>query len=218
MNSKSTFMPDALWRYIEQSWLKEPPILARLREETAHLPEAACQISPDQGQLMTVLTRLIGARRALEIGVFTGYSSIATALGLPDDGELVACDVSEEYTNVARRYWKEAGVDHKIRLMLAPAAETCQRMLDEGQAGTFDCAFIDADKPAYPTYWELTLKLLRPGGMVLVDNVFRDGSVANPDDRDADTIRSFNASLYRDDRVDLALIPIADGLTIARKR
>lgn len=184
------------------------------------MPNAGLQISADQGQLMTLLVRLMGARRALEIGVFTGYSSIAVALGLPPDGELVACDVSDEYTAVACRYWQEAGISDRVKLHLGPAADTLKRLVEEGQEGTFDVAFIDADKPSYPTYYELCLMLLRQGGMLLVDNVFWSGKVADDKINDEGTVqmRSFNAQLAIDDRIDLAIIPIGDGLTIARKR
>jgi predicted O-methyltransferase YrrM len=167
-----------------------------------------------------MLIRLSGARKVLEIGVYTGYSSISMALGMPKDGELVACDVSDEYTSVARRYWKEAGLDSLVTLHIAPAVETLQRLLDEGQAGTFDAVFIDADKPSYPAYYEMSLKLLRTGGMILVDNVFWSGKVADPSviDEGTQQMRDFNALLARDDRIDIAIIPMADGLTVARKR
>ncbi|HEY0867358.1 MAG TPA: class I SAM-dependent methyltransferase [Fimbriimonas sp.] len=220
MENKSFLMPHAFWQYVESTWMREPEILRRLREETATMPNAGLQISADQGQLMTLLVRLMGARRALEIGVFTGYSSIAVALGLPPDGELVACDVSDEYTAVACRYWQEAGISDRVKLHLGPAADTLKRLVEEGQEGTFDVAFIDADKPSYPTYYELCLMLLRQGGMLLVDNVFWSGKVADDKINDEGTVqmRSFNAQLAIDDRIDLAIIPIGDGLTIARKR
>ncbi len=200
--------------------LREPPLLLALREETSELTQRSMQISPEQGQFMALLARLIGARRCLEVGVFTGYSSLATALALPDDGRIVACDVSEEWTAVARRYWKEAGVAHKIELRLAPATETLDALLAQGQAGTFDFAFIDADKTNYLAYYERTLALLRTGGLVLVDNTLWSGRVADPEVADADTValRHFNEVLHRDERVDLSLLPLGDGLTLARKR
>jgi caffeoyl-CoA O-methyltransferase len=178
------------------------------------------QISPEQGQFMALLARLTGARRCLEVGVFTGYSSLVTALALPVDGSIVACDVSEEWTAVARRYWREAGVAHKIELRLAPATETLDELLAQGQAGTFDFAFIDADKTNYLAYYERTLSLLRTGGLVLVDNTLWSGRVADPEVADADTVslRHFNEVLHRDERVDLSLLPLGDGLTLARKR
>jgi caffeoyl-CoA O-methyltransferase len=200
--------------------LREPPLLLALREETAALTQRSMQISPEQGQFMALLTRLIDARRCLEVGVFTGYSSLATALALPEGGHLVACDVSEEWTSVARRYWQQAGVAHKIRLHLAPAVDTLDALLVQGQAGTFDFAFIDADKTNYLEYYERTLALLRTGGLVLIDNTLWSGKVADPEVSDADTValRHFNEVLHHDERVDLSLLPMGDGLTLARKR
>jgi predicted O-methyltransferase YrrM len=194
--------------------------LLALREETAQLAQRAMQISPEQGQFMALLARLTGARRCLEVGVFTGYSSLATALALPDDGRIVACDVSEEWTSVARRYWQRAGVDHKIDLRLAPASETLDALLAAGNGGTFDFAFIDADKTGYLAYYERALALLRTGGLALIDNTLWSGRVADPEVADADTValRHFNEVLHRDERVDLSLLPIGDGLTLARKR
>lgn len=177
------------------------------------------QIAPEQGQFMALLVRLIGARRALEIGVFTGYSSIAVALAMPDDGVLTACDVSEEYTRVARRYWAEAGVDRKIELRLGPAVETLDKLIDEGHGGTYDFAFIDADKESYADYYERTLRLVRPKGLILLDNVLRDGRVVDPEVSDPATeaIRAINRKLHTDDRVFISMIPVADGLTLAMK-
>jgi predicted O-methyltransferase YrrM len=213
-----SFFPEPLQDYMIEHWLREPDILRRLREETAAHPRAGLQIPPDQGQLMGMIVRLTGARRCLEIGVFTGYSSLAVALALPPDGELVALDVSEEYTDVARRYWAEAGVADLVRLHLAPALETLGRLVAAGE--TFDLAFIDADKANYPAYFEQALALLRPGGVILIDNVLFHGRVIDPEAKDPDTeaIRQLNASLHHDERIDLALIPIGDGVTIARKR
>jgi predicted O-methyltransferase YrrM len=178
------------------------------------------QIAPEQGQLMAVLARMIGARRAIEVGVFTGYSSLVVALALPPDGKLLACDVSEEYTVVAQRYWREAGVDHKIDLRLAPALDTLDGLLAGGEAGRFDFAFIDADKERYTDYYERCLALLRPGGLILIDNVLWSGEVADPavTSPAVVAIRELNRKLHHDDRIDLSLLPIADGLTLARKR
>jgi len=178
------------------------------------------QIAPEQGQLMGLLARLVGARQAIEVGVFTGYSSLCVAQALPADGRLVACDVNAEWTAVARRYWAEAGVSDRVELRLAPAIQTLQSLLDNGEAGQFDFAFIDAHKPEYTDYYELILELLRPGGLVAVDNVLWSGRVADPADQTEDTvaIRAFNERLATDDRIDLSVVPIGDGLTLARKR
>jgi len=220
MSNRSIVLTDSLYEYMCDVSLREPPLLLALREETAELTQRSMQISPEQGQFMALLVRLTGARRCLEIGVFTGYSSLATALALPDDGRVIACDVSEEWTAVARRYWKRAGVDHKIDLRLAPATETLDALVAEGQGGTFDFAFIDADKINYLAYYERTLALLRTGGLALVDNTLWSGRVADPEVADADTValRHFNEVLHRDERVDLSLLPLGDGLTAVRKR
>jgi predicted O-methyltransferase YrrM len=215
-----SFFPESLYEYLKSVSLREPPILQRLREETAAHPRAVMQISPDQGQFIALLVQLLGARRTLEVGVFTGYSSLAVALALPADGSIVACDVSEEYTAIARRYWKEAGVDHMIDLRLRPALETLRDMLARGEHGRFDFAFIDADKSNYEGYYECSLELLRPGGLIAVDNVLWSGRVADPAENDADTValRAFNRKLHADARVSLSMLPIADGLTLALKR
>jgi predicted O-methyltransferase YrrM len=220
MRNKSPFIPDGLWGYMVENWLQEPEVLARLREETAAMPESGLQISADQGQLMTVLTRVAGVRKAIEVGVFTGYSSTCVALGLPDDGQLVAFDISEPFTNVAKRYWREAGVEDKIKLVLGPGEARLRDLLAERGPGAFDAAFIDADKPNYPVYYELCLDLLKPNGFILVDNVFWGGKVGDPADTSEETerIRKFNAALHQDERIDLAIIPIGDGLTLARKK
>jgi predicted O-methyltransferase YrrM len=212
---------DKLEAYIQDVSLREPEILTRLRVETSKQPHAAMQISPEQGQFMALLVETIGARRCLEVGVFTGYSSLVVALALPQDGRIVACDVSEEYTSVARRYWAEAGVAHKIDLRIAPAVETLDRLLEGGQAGSFDFAFIDADKPNYDNYYERALKLLRPGGIVAIDNVLWGGSVIKKEkDKDPNTlaIRALNQKIKADNRVTISLLTIGDGLTIVRKR
>jgi len=220
MSNRSITLTDSLYEYMNEVSLREPPLLLALREETAAMTRRSMQISPEQGQFMALIARLIGARRCLEVGVFTGYSSLATALALPDDGSIVACDVSEEWTSVARRYWQQAGVTHKVELHIAPATDTLDALLAQGQAGTFDFAFIDADKTNYLAYYERTLALLRTGGLVLVDNTLWSGKVADPEFADADTValRHFNEVLHRDERVDLSLLPIGDGLTLARKR
>ena len=220
MSNRSIMLTDSLYEYLTDVSLRESPLLLALREETSKLTQRSMQISPEQGQFMALLARLTGARRCLEVGVFTGYSSLVTALALPDDGSIVACDVSEEWTAVARRYWREAGVVHKIELRLAPASETLDNLLAQGQAGTFDFAFIDADKTSYLAYYERTLALLRTGGLALVDNRLWSGRVADPEVADADTValRHFNEVLHRDERVDLSLLPMGDGLTVVRKR
>jgi predicted O-methyltransferase YrrM len=220
MSNRSIVLTDSLYDYMNDVSLREAPLLLALREETAELSQRRMQISPEQGQFMALLVRLTGARRCLEVGVFTGYSSLATALALPDAGRIVACDVSEEWTAVARRYWQRAGVDHKIDLRLAPAIGTLDELVAAGHGGTFDFAFIDADKTSYLAYYERTLVLLRTGGLVLIDNTLWSGRVADPEVADADTValRHFNEVLHRDERVDLSLLPLGDGLTLARKR
>ena len=220
MSRQSIGLDDRLHRYLLEASLREPPALARLREETAGHPRAGMQISPEQGQFMQLLLKLMGARRVVEVGVFTGYSSLAMALALPPGGRILACDVSEEYTAVARRHWAAAGVAARIELVLAPARETLEARLAAGEAGSYDFAFIDADKGGYLDYYERVLELLRPGGLVAVDNTLWSGAVADPGDRAPDTtaLREFNARLRDDDRVDLSLVPIGDGLTLARKR
>jgi len=220
MTNRSISLTDSLYEYLLTVSLREPDLLRRLRVETAAHPQSRMQIAPEQGQFMALLARLLDARRCLEVGVFTGYSSLAVALALPDDGRIVACDVSEEWTAVARRYWAEAGVEHKIDLRLAPALDTLQALLASGEAGTFDFAFLDADKENYPRYYELALELVRPGGLIVVDNTLWSGRVADPANDEATTIalREFNLRLHGDERIDLSLVPIGDGLTLARKR
>ena len=220
MPKQSIGLDDRLYDYLLGASLREPDILRRLRDETAAMPMSMMQISPEQGQFMGLIIELIGARRTLELGVFTGYSSLSVALALPDDGHITACDVSEEYTAVARRYWAEAGVAHKIDLRLAPGTETLDALLAEGAQGISDFAFVDALKTEYADYYERLLELLRPGGLIAVDNVLWDGRVADPDDNGEDTvaIRAFNEKVRDDQRVTLCLLPLADGLTLARKR
>jgi caffeoyl-CoA O-methyltransferase len=220
MSRRTIQLTDALHEYLLAVSLREPPLLRGLREETAAQPSAGMQISPEQGQFMGLLARLTGARRCLEIGVFTGYSSLSVALALPEDGRIVACDVSEPWTAIARRYWREAGVEGRIDLRLGPALDTLDRLLATGEAASYDLAFIDADKENYLGYYERVLQLLRPGGLVVVDNTLWDGRVADPENAEPDTvaIRHFNEHLAHDERVDLSLLPIGDGLTLARKR
>jgi caffeoyl-CoA O-methyltransferase len=209
-----------LYDYILRRSLREPPLLAELRGETARLPLHMMQISPDQGQFMGLLVEMLGVRQAIEIGTFTGYSSLVVALAMPADGRLIACDISQEYTAIARRFWAQAGVTHKIDLKLAPALDTVAELIAAGRAGSFDFAFIDADKKNYDGYYEAVLKLLRPGGVVAIDNVLWDGAVIETDKNDEDTvaIRKLNAKLKDDARVNLSIVPIGDGLTLARKR
>jgi predicted O-methyltransferase YrrM len=210
----------ALADYVDTNWLRESALKRRLRDETAKMPGAGMQISAHQGQQMALLARIIGARRAVEVGTFTGYSALCVAEALPEDGKLWCCDVSEEWTKVARRYWKEAGLESRIELTIAPATGTLDWLLAQGLAGQLDLAFIDADKENYDAYYERCLKLVRRGGLVLIDNVLWGGSVANMADKDADTqaIRALNAKLKSDQRVDLALFNVGDGMTCALKR
>lgn len=216
----SFLIPESLATYVENSWLREADVLRELREETAQMENASMQIAADQGQFMAFFVKTMGAKRCLEVGVFTGYSSTAVAMALPEDGQIIACDVSEEFTNVARRYWDKAGVTNKITLRLGPAVETLDGLLAAGDAGTFDFAFIDADKPNYLAYYERCLSLLRKGGVIAIDNVLWSGKVADLDVIDEQTaaIRQVNEHLHRDERVDVCLIPIGDGVTLARKR
>ncbi|MGD2183672.1 class I SAM-dependent methyltransferase [Lusitaniella coriacea] len=220
MTKKTIGLDDRLYQYLHEISLREPEILQKLRDETEELPMSVMQVSPEQGQFMGFLVRLMGAKKTLDIGVFTGYSSLAVALALPPGGKVVGCDTSEEYTAIARRYWQDAGVEDKVDLYLAPALETLDRLIEEGQGGTFDFAFIDADKNNYGNYFDRALELLRPGGLIAVDNVLWSGKVAEPDEQDNLTtaIRNFNQRVYSDERVDISLVPIADGLTLALKR
>lgn len=205
--------------YIQSVTLREPEILAQLRQETAQHPMASMQVAPEQGQFMALLVKLIGAKKTLEVGVFTGYSSLAIALALPPDGMVIACDVSEEFTTIARRYWQQAGVADKIDLRLAPALDTLDHLLATGQANSFDFAFIDADKSNYDAYYERSLQLVRPGGLIAIDNVLWSGRVVDPTVQDTRTnhIRALNAKLHHDERVQVSLVPIGDGLTLALK-
>jgi predicted O-methyltransferase YrrM len=218
--SKRSLVSDAVERYVSQIFSCETPVQRRLRAETATLPGAQMQIGPDQGALMAFLVRLIGARRALEVGVFTGYSALAVAAALPEDGKLIACDLSEAWTRIARRYWEEAGLLQRIELRLGPAVETLATLLREGGADSFDFAFIDADKENYDAYYEACLRLVRPGGLLAVDNAIWSGAVADPtvNDVDTDAIRALNLKVRDDSRVEACLLTVGDGLLLARKR
>jgi len=220
MSNRTLQVTDEIYDYLIDISLREPVVLTELREWTAEHPRYPMQIAPEQGQFMALLVSLMGARRCLEIGVFTGYSSLAVALSLPEDGSIVACDVSEEYTAVAREFWNKAGVAGKIDLRLAPATETLDELLAAGEAGQFDFAFIDADKSSYLGYFERCLALLRPGGLIAVDNTLWSGRLVDGREQDEDcrALREFNRALHGDDRIDLSLVPIGDGLTLARKR
>jgi predicted O-methyltransferase YrrM len=213
-------LDDRLYAYLLDQTVREPELMARLRAETRRLPNASMQISPGQAQFMGLLVRLVDARRALEIGTFTGYSALAVALALPGDGKLICCDTSEEWTAIARRYWREAAIAERIDLRLAPAADTLAELIAAGETGNFDFAFIDADKENYDLYYEQCLKLVRPGGLIAIDNALWHGAVADPACNDADTaaIRALNRKIRDDARVDMVLLPIDDGLLLARPR
>ncbi|HEY7470774.1 MAG TPA: class I SAM-dependent methyltransferase [Gemmatimonadota bacterium] len=220
MSLRSIGLDERLYAYLLDVSLREPEVLRRLRAETAKRENAEMQIAPEQGQFMALLVELIGAERTLEIGTFTGYSALVVARALPPHGRVIACEISAEYAAIARRWWAEGGVADKIEIRVAPAVETLDRMLEDGLAGRFDFAFIDADKQGYLEYWERCLRLIRRGGLIAVDNVLWDGKVADPADDEESTraIRAFNARVRDDRRVDLSLVPIGDGLTLARVR
>ncbi|SMF96434.1 Predicted O-methyltransferase YrrM [Methylomagnum ishizawai] len=219
MSNKTVPVTDTLYAYLLANSLREPEVLRELREETARHPRGGMQIAPEQGQFMALLVALTGAKNLLEIGVFTGYSSIRLALALPAEGCITACDISEEYTQVARRYWERAGVADQIDFRLGSALETLDGLIAEGRAGQYDLAFIDADKTNYDAYYERALELLRPGGLLLLDNVLWGGKVADPAVSDPDTLalRALNAKIHADPRVVPSLLPLADGLTLALK-
>ena len=218
--SRHLQVDERLYSYIVDQSVRDHPALAALREVTSGMKGGGMQIGPDQGQFMQLLVKLIGARNCIEIGVFTGYSSLAVALALPPDGKIVACDVNEDWTAIARKHWKMAGVESRIDLRLAPATETLDKLLAAGGAGRYDFAFIDADKPNYLAYYERCLKLLRAGGLIAIDNTLWSGDVVKPDKTDENTlaIRAVNEALHDDERIDVALLAIGDGLTLARKR
>jgi predicted O-methyltransferase YrrM len=220
MTKQTTGLEETLAEYMQSISLREPDILRQLREETAKLSMAQMQISPEQGQFMALLVQLMGAKKTLEIGVFTGYSALAVALALPVDGKVIACDISEEYTAIAKDFWGRAGVSEKIDLRIAPALETLEKLIAEGEIGSFDLAFIDADKRSYENYYERALTLLRPGGLILIDNVLWSGKVTDPTitDKQTQAIREFNQKIHQDSRISLSVMAIADGLTLALKR
>lgn len=220
MTNKTIGLSDELAAYVLDVGTREPGVLARLREETAALPEHSMQIAPEQGAFLALLVELTGARRCLEIGTFTGYSSTAVAMALPEDGRIVCCDVSEAWTEMARRYWDEAGVARKIDLRIAPATETLDGLLADGAESTYDFAFVDADKTGYDGYYERLLRLVRPGGLIALDNMLWGGRVLDQDAEDQDTraLQALNRKLSGDDRISLCLVPMADGVTLARRR
>lgn len=219
MSNDTLNLDDTLYRYLLDHSLREHPEQLALREATRAQPHAQMQIAPEQGQLMAMLVKLIGARRTIEVGVFTGYSALCVALALPNDGRILACDISDEFTRIGRPFWERAGVAHKIDLQLAPAIETLDARISAGEAGRYDFAFIDADKSSYDAYYERCLQLLRDGGLIAIDNVLWDGAVAQPaTDDDTRALQALNDKLLGDRRIDLSMLPIGDGLTLARKR
>ena len=220
MSRRTTPLDDALYDYLLEVSLREPEVLRRLRDETGMLEKAGMQISPEQGQFLAMLVKLLGARRILEIGTFTGYSALVMTLAMPEDGTLLACDIDADWTAIARRYWGEAGVADRIELRLAPAAETLPALVADGRGGSFDLAFIDADKRGLDGYYERALELVRPGGLIAVDNTLWHGRVVDPEDTEVSTeaIRAFNRKVRDDRRITLSLVPIGDGVTLARKR
>jgi len=219
MANRRTAIDDALYDYVVAHGVREHAAQKALREATRSQPHAGMQIGPDQGQFLAMLARVGGFRRAIEVGVFTGYSALSVALALPDDGYLLACDVSEAYTGVGKPFWAQAGVAHKIDLRIAPAVETLDAQLAAGSGGSYDFAFIDADKSSYDAYYERCLRLLRPGGLIAIDNVLWGGAVARPaEDADTRALQALNDKIHADERVDIVLVPIGDGVTLARKR
>ena len=219
MSNRTLAISESIYQYLCDHSLREDPILKELRDHTYDMEERAMQIAPEQGQFMQMLNKLIGAKNTIEVGVFTGYSSLAIALALPEDGRIVACDVNPQYTSVAEKFWVSAGVREKIDLRIGPARNTLSELISDGLTGTFDFAFIDADKINYDHYYELCLQLIRPGGLITVDNVLWGGATADDSINDTDTtsIRALNDKLHRDERIDLSLVPIGDGLTLAMK-
>lgn len=220
MTERTRLLDGDVYEYLLGCSLREPTVLSRLREATAVLPESQMQIGPDQGQLMALLVRLIGARQCIEIGTYTGYSALAVALALPADGRLLACDVNAEWTEIGRRFWREAGVESKIDLHIKPALQTLDELLEQGRENAFDFAFLDADKPNYGAYYEKLLLLVRPGGLIAVDNTLAlaGAPIVHQSTANAAAMRSFNDSVHHDERVDLALLSIGEGLTLLRKR
>ena len=220
MSNRTIAITESIYQYLCDHSLREDPILKDLRDHTYDMEERAMQIAPEQGQFMKMLVKLIGAKNTIEVGVFTGYSSLAIALALPEDGRIVACDVNPQYTSVAEKFWVSAGVREKIDLRIGPAKDTLLELINADLTGTFDFAFIDADKINYDHYYELCLQLIRPGGLITVDNVLWGGAVSDDTINDVDTnsIRALNDKLHQDERIDLSLVPVGDGLTLAMKR
>jgi predicted O-methyltransferase YrrM len=219
MSSRTLPVDDRIYEYVIEHSVREHPALAGLREATRAMPHSGMQIGPDQGQFMAMLVGLLGARRTIEIGTYTGYSALAVALALPPDGRLLACDISDEYTRVGRPFWREAGVEDKIELVLAPARQTLDKRLAVGEAGAYDFAFIDADKGSYDDYYERCLKLVRAGGLIAFDNTLWNGHVAGPaQDADTAALQALNDKLHRDERVEISMLTVGDGLTLARKK
>lgn len=220
MSNRTISLDDTLYQYLVDHSVRETALMRELREVTSHLDMARMQIAPEQGQFMAFLVELIGAERIIEVGTFTGYSALCMAQALPEHGELVCCDISEEWTEMGRPYWRDAGVEERIRLRIAPALDTLDDLIEQGQANRFDMAFVDADKTNYSSYYERCLTLLRQGGLLLFDNTLWSGAVADPAHQDDDTraLRALNDRLHKDERVSISLVPIGDGLTLARKR
>jgi predicted O-methyltransferase YrrM len=220
MSNRTIQLDDRLYSYLQSVAVREPEILAKLRAETNQHPQAVMQIAPDQGQFMGLLVQLLGVKKAIEIGTFTGYSALVMALAMPAEGRIITCDINPPDTAIAQRYWVAAGVSHKIDLRLGQAIDTLTDLLAQGAANSFDLAFIDADKSSYPQYYEACLQLLRPGGLILIDNVLWSGAVADPTITDKRTtiLRELNRQIHQDDRVNISLLPIGDGLTLAMKK
>lgn len=219
MSNRTLSIDDRIYNYLCDVSINEPELLRQLREETAQVEYSVMQISPEQGQFMSLLIKLMGAKRAIEIGTYTGYSSICVASAMPEDGKLICCDISPQWTSIAEKYWARAGLENKIELFSQPAEQTLQKLLDDGAEKSFDFMFIDADKQNYIMYYEMALRLLRKGGLIAVDNTLWSGAVADPENTEPGTraIRRFNERLKQDDRVSHSLLTIGDGLTLILK-